>query len=135
MYERLEDDDTSGRKSGRCLFLVVPCRTAMTLLNVINKHIAEGTRVHSDCWRSYNKISVLKGLRGKKYEHRTVNHDKYFVDPDREGSHTKPKNCKGRAKNGIKLYHTIGARSDQSFDCSPTRKTKKTAGSTTGVKE
>ena len=31
-------------------------RDSSTLLNLILKHIALGTEIHTDCWRGYNKL-------------------------------------------------------------------------------
>ena len=45
-----------------------------TLLPLIQKWIKPGTIIHSDCWKSYNKLSKLG------YTHVTVNHLKRFFD-------------------------------------------------------
>ena len=71
------------RESKKCLFIVVPKRDAFTLLNVIYKHIAPNSIIHSDCWSAYCRIRKLD----KNFSHRTVNHDLYFVDP-KTGVHT-----------------------------------------------
>lgn len=78
MYER------SSEAKKRCLFVAVPKRDAHTLLNVIYKHVAPHTVINSDCWKAYNHISELPD---RHYQHRTVNHDLYFVDPITE-THT-----------------------------------------------
>ena len=44
------------------------------LLPLIQKWIKPGTIIHSDCWKSYNKLSKLG------YTHVTVNHSKRFFD-------------------------------------------------------
>ena len=56
----------------------VPDRKAETLLAIIQKWIAPGSIIWSDCWKSYDRIPQL--LEG--YSHATVNHSKNFVDPD-----------------------------------------------------
>jgi IS1 family transposase len=74
MYER----DTK-----RLLFLVVPKRDPVTLLNLIYKHIAPNTTIYSDCWASYVRIRNYD----KIFTHLTVYHDLYFVRPT-TGVHT-----------------------------------------------
>lgn len=64
--------------------LIVPDRTAPTLLNEISNYIAPGSIIHSDSWPSYNKIEEIEG---KDYTHFCVNHSKNFVNPE-NGSHT-----------------------------------------------
>ena len=59
-------------------FECVPDRTALTLLSIIYEHVVPDTTVNSDCWASYNKISLLHQSRIK---HQTVNHKYNFVDP------------------------------------------------------
>lgn len=56
----------------------VPDRTAVTLLNIIQKWVAPGSIIWSDCWKSYNKIPELP----EGYKHATVNHSQNFVDPE-----------------------------------------------------
>ena len=64
------------RESG-ITFLVVPNRTADTLMTIMRDWIEPGTIVISDCWGTYQKL----GSQG--YRHRTVNHSIHFVDPHR----------------------------------------------------
>ena len=52
-----------------------------TLLTLIQKHVRQGSIIHTDCWRGYSK------LQDNGYEHRTVNHSENFVDPS-TGTHT-----------------------------------------------
>ena len=56
---------------GRCLFLLFLNETP-------------GTKILSDCWKAYNRISKLD----HNYKHQTVNHDLYFVRPDNPDIHT-----------------------------------------------
>ena len=56
----------------------VPDRTANTLLTIIQKWVAPGSIIWSDCWKSYNKIPDLP----EGYKHATVNHSQNFVDPE-----------------------------------------------------
>jgi hypothetical protein len=67
----------------RKVFLVaVEDRNARTLLDVIQRHVASGSVVHTDLWRGYFSITAETGL-----EHRTVNHSKHYKDPE-TGVHT-----------------------------------------------
>ena len=57
-------------------FLVaVPMRDAATLLPILQQFVLPGTTVVSDLWAAYNTIDTLG------YQHLTVNHSPYFVDP------------------------------------------------------
>ena len=56
---------------------VVQQRTAQTLFPIINAHVALGTNVHTDEWRSYSCTSSLPNVAS----HGTVNHSVTFVDP------------------------------------------------------
>ena len=57
------------------IFMVaVPDRKAKTLLPIIQKWIAPGSIIHSDCWKSYNQLSKMG------YTHITVNHSKEFLN-------------------------------------------------------
>jgi hypothetical protein len=69
------------RESGATFLVPVPDRTADTLMAIIRTWIEPGTTVISDCWGAYHDI----GSHG--YNHRTVNHSLYFVDPN-TGAHT-----------------------------------------------
>ena len=64
--------------------IVVPERTAPTLLKEIPNHITLGSIIHSDSWSSYSKIEEIDG---KNYTHFWVNHSKNFINPE-NGSHT-----------------------------------------------
>jgi len=52
------------------------CRSADTLIPLIQKHVAEGTEIHTDLWKGYLNLSNFG------YTHLTVNHSQHFVDPD-----------------------------------------------------
>jgi hypothetical protein len=73
----------------------VPNRTAVTLLEVLERSVHPGSMIHSDCWAAYNGIERLLSMT-----HRTVNHSRHFTDPD-TGVHT---NTVEGTWNGIK-YH------------------------------
>lgn len=58
------------------IFMVaVHNRKACTLLPIIEKYIAKGSIIHSDCWKAYNQLGRIG------YTHITVNHSKEFLDP------------------------------------------------------
>ena len=59
-------------------------RSEKILGHYIKKWIKPGSIIYSDKWRSYSKISKYKGY---KFSHKTVNHEKYFKDPE-TGVHT-----------------------------------------------
>ena len=46
------------RETRECFMVAVPNRTAKTLLTVVREKIAPNSTVMSDCWRSYNMVSV-----------------------------------------------------------------------------
>lgn len=56
-------------------------RDAETLIPLIQKHVAPGTTIYSDCWKAYG------GLQELNYHHLTVNHSINFKDPE-TGVHT-----------------------------------------------
>jgi hypothetical protein len=66
----------------RMFAMVVPDRSADTLLAAIRERIHPESTIHSDLWRGYGGIESVLGM-----EHRTVNHSLHFRDPD-TGVHT-----------------------------------------------
>lgn len=60
----------------------VPDRTSETLLSIIQRRIAPGTKILSDGWAAYQSLSTLG------YEHEVVNHSINFVDQDNREIHT-----------------------------------------------
>ena len=62
---------------------IVQQRDAVTLLPIIQRHVAPGTDVRSDEWRVYSRVAQLPNVAS----HATVNHSINFVDPA-TGIHT-----------------------------------------------
>lgn len=56
--------------------VIVPDRSAQTLLPIIQQYIRPGSIIFSDMWPAYNQLSELG------FDHRVVNHSRNFVDPD-----------------------------------------------------
>ena len=56
-------------------------RDQATLIELIKKHVAEGTEIHTDCWKGYIN------LEDHRFDHKTVNHSEEFVNQD-TGAHT-----------------------------------------------
>jgi hypothetical protein len=65
----------------RGFLLPVASRDAATLVPLIQKHVASGSRIHSDQWGAYTHLTSYGWV------HLTVNHSQNFVDPD-SGAHT-----------------------------------------------
>lgn len=77
------------------VFLVpVEDRTKDTLKNIISTHVLPGSIIHTDLWKGYSGLNE-DGM----YEHHTVNHSKYFTDPQ-TGVHT---NTIEGTWNGLKM--------------------------------
>ena len=82
------------RTEDRRIFVeVVSDRSAMTLLEVIRRHVRPGSIVYTDLWRGYSGLSEALDV-----QHMTVNHSLHFVSPD--GIHT---NTIEGTWNGIKF--------------------------------
>jgi transposase len=62
-------------RTNQCYVEIVPDRTALTLLTIIQKRVLPGSLIYSDEWAAYSKISELG------YKHDTVNHSYCFVQP------------------------------------------------------
>ena len=72
------------RTPERRMFVVrVDDRSAQTLMHIIHAYVAEGSIVHTDCWKGYNTTEMNK----MQVYHQQVNHTLGFVDPD-TGVHT-----------------------------------------------
>ena len=67
-------------------------RTGATLIPIIKQYIPPGTKVMSDCWKSYDR------LEEEGYIHSTVNHSLEFVNSE-TGDHTQNIESTWRAVN------------------------------------
>lgn len=68
------------RITKKMFVLPVVSRKAKILQPLIQKYIAPGSIIYSDCWKAYHQLNIM-------YQHETVNHKKHFVDPN-TGVHT-----------------------------------------------
>jgi transposase-like protein len=67
-------------ESRRSFMVAVEKCDEKKLLPIIEKHIAKGTTIVSDCWKAYTNLDKYG------YVHKCVNHSKEFVNED--GDHT-----------------------------------------------
>ena len=96
------------RTEARKLFVaVVADRSAKILLEVIMHHVKEGSIIYTDLWKSYGQINSELG-----FDHFTVNHSKWFKDPN-TGVHTN--NIEG-TWNGVKMTIAPRARTANSIE-------------------
>lgn len=93
----------------KTFMVVVPDRTRDTLIPIIQKYIARGSIIRSDCWKAYDCLSQLG------YKHETVNHSYNFKDPDTgchtngiEGDWQKAKRSITMPRFGVKGKHLQG---------------------------
>ena len=70
------------RETKECFFVPIDDKKEETLLSLIEKHVAPGSIVNTDCFSSYQNLEEKLGLK-----HYTVNHSENFVDP-KTGCHT-----------------------------------------------
>ncbi|KAG0929029.1 hypothetical protein G6F29_010856 [Rhizopus arrhizus] len=84
----------------KCFLVVVNNRNTETMDTIIQNYVADGSIVHTDCWRAYENMVNL----GMNLIHRTVNHSVTFCDGD---VHT---NTIEGTWNGIKMNVTPALR-------------------------
>jgi transposase-like protein len=72
------------KRGGAFFAVVVPDRTAATLLPLIQQFVLPGTRIISDGWSAYAQI---ENIPEQNYHHVVVNHSLFYVDPF-DGTHT-----------------------------------------------
>jgi transposase-like protein len=73
------------RESRKCFLVEVPDRTAVTLQNCILQFILPGSHIVSDGWASY---AGIENLHNGIYSHAVVIHERNFVDPLDNDTHT-----------------------------------------------
>lgn len=56
---------------------VVQDRSERTIVELLGRHIAQGSELWTDCWKGYGSVSRIYGIT-----HRTVNHSMWFKDPE-----------------------------------------------------
>jgi transposase-like protein len=56
---------------------VVENRSEQTIVDVLQRHIAEGSEIWTDCWRGYSNLSRIFNVI-----HQTVNHSREFVNQE-----------------------------------------------------
>jgi transposase-like protein len=56
---------------------VVENRSEETIVNVLQRHVAEGSTIWTDCWKGYRNLSKLFNVN-----HQTVNHSREFVNKE-----------------------------------------------------
>ena len=86
---------------------VVEKRDAIMLIDIIERHVSQGSIVDTDCWHGYNQISSTPGL-----DHKTVNHSIGFID-ENTGVHTSTIEAKW---NGLKRKVSIPGRVKDRLD-------------------
>jgi transposase len=72
------------RSTGRIFMRVCPDnkRTKKALWPIIQAHVLPGSMLYTDGWRAYRKLPTLG------YQHRWLDHSKYYVHPDDPTLHT-----------------------------------------------
>ncbi|XP_071093641.1 uncharacterized protein [Haliotis cracherodii] len=69
------------RESRHVFLTTLTDRSAATLIPAIERHVAKGTTIITDCWKAYSSLGKIG------YTHQTVNHSLNFKDPE-TGAHT-----------------------------------------------
>ena len=67
--------DSNSPKFSNLFLMMVPDRTARTLIPIICQHVLPGTTIISDEWKAYSPLDIMS-----EYEHLTVNHSETFLD-------------------------------------------------------
>ncbi|KAF7636211.1 Transposase, ISXO2-like domain-containing protein [Meloidogyne graminicola] len=71
------------RETKECFLVIVPDRSANTLLSFIKDNIATGSTIYSDSWKGY----ITNEIEEAGFQHFKVNHQYNFIDPT-SGCHT-----------------------------------------------
>jgi transposase-like protein len=91
------------RDSNKMFMVSVPNRTKETLFEILEKYVEKGTTIYSDCWSAYQTDELEK----YGWKHGTVNHSKYFKDPE-TGVHTNTIESNWRStKASLPQYGTV----------------------------
>lgn len=61
----------------RCFLVIVDNRGSETLETIIRKNVHEGSKIITDCWKGYSWLDNTSD-----YIHESVNHSKWFKDPE-----------------------------------------------------
>lgn len=61
---------------------MVSNRSTSTIVEVLSRHVIEGSTILTDCWKGYASLDKIFNI-----VHETVNHKKWFKDPH-TGTHT-----------------------------------------------
>lgn len=88
------------RETKECFLVPVKKRDSQTLIPLIQKHILPGTRIISDCWKSYDVLSEMD------FTHLTVNHSVNFVDPETGANTQTIESTWWQIKRGLPETHT-----------------------------
>lgn len=68
-------------KNEKMFLVLIEKRDIDGIDTIINLYAEKGITIHTDCWKGYNN------LKNMGYKHKTVDHKKYFNDPN-VGVHT-----------------------------------------------
>ncbi|KII69251.1 hypothetical protein RF11_04024 [Thelohanellus kitauei] len=100
----------------RKAFLVeVPDRTAETLINIIRRYCLPGSKIITDCFRSYVQLSSY-------YEQLTVNYSQSFINRENEACTntiegiSSPLKMKISPRNRTNLFNEDGERAENTID-------------------
>lgn len=66
---------TSEEERGRFILEVIDTREIQSIIPIIQKHVAVGTTIKTDCLRTYDCLNDLG------YKHIAINHSDFLVDP------------------------------------------------------
>lgn len=94
------------RGTRRAFIVPVENRSRDTLMGIILRRIAVGSRIISDQWASYRSL-----YNGYIYDHAEVNHSVNFVDPEDRSVHSQNVECMWcHAKNKLSVQHGTSRR-------------------------
>ncbi|KRH93879.1 putative transposase, partial [Pseudoloma neurophilia] len=76
---------------------IVTDRTSTTLLEVIEREIRPGSIIYADEWAAYSSLR-----QSYQFEHRTIYHKYYFVDPNTSGHTQNVESYNNKIKKTLK---------------------------------